>query len=137
MYPSAYCQDCYALCLTCLTSCSYFWAQAWAILSAHKRAFEEEEYLTSDLERRNKDRLKLFALFDIAKQESLLYWAYKDDYDMRVAEVSNIMAQINIARCVVATVAPVRPAALPYRRGVAAVAMFGVRRLQFDEHSVV
>jgi hypothetical protein len=92
-----------------------FGTQAWAILSAHKRAFEEEEYLTSDLERRNKDRLKLFALFDIAKQESLLYWAYKDDYDMRVAEVSNIMALMSIAWCVVSDSCAVRSTALPYR----------------------
>jgi hypothetical protein len=91
-YPSAYCQALQRpvshLVLPPVPIC----AQAWAILSAHKRAFEEEEYLTSDLERRNKDRLKLFALFDIAKQESLLYWAYKDDYDMRVAEVSSVGA---------------------------------------------
>lgn len=63
--------------------------QAWAILSAHKRAFEEEEYLTTDLERRNKDRQKLFALYDIAKAESIAYWEYKDAYDMRVAEGSD------------------------------------------------
>jgi hypothetical protein len=63
--------------------------QAWAILSTHKRAFEAEEYLTTDLERRRRDRNKLFALFDIAKKESIAYWEYKDAYDMQLAEGSD------------------------------------------------
>lgn len=62
--------------------------QAWAILAQQKRLFQEEEYLTTDIEKRNKDRQKLFALFDIAKNESIIYWEYKDQYDLRVTEGS-------------------------------------------------
>lgn len=62
--------------------------QAWSILHAQKRAFEAEEYLTTDLERRCKDRNKLFALFDVAKKESIAYYEYKDAKDMEIAEGS-------------------------------------------------
>lgn len=62
--------------------------QAWSILQAQKRAFEAEEYLTTDLDRRCKDRNKLFALFDVAKRESIAYYEYKDVKDMEVASGS-------------------------------------------------
>jgi len=62
--------------------------QAWAILTARRQAFDEEEYLTTDLDRRCRDRLMLFALYDVAKAESLLYWQYKDAYDLDITEGS-------------------------------------------------
>jgi hypothetical protein len=62
--------------------------QAFSILAMHKTMFEEEEYLTTDLEKRCKDRNKLFALFDIAKAEAIAYWEYKDAKDVEVTEGS-------------------------------------------------
>lgn len=62
--------------------------QAWAILNSRKQAFEEEEYLTTDMERRNRDRQTLFALFDVAKMESIAYWQYQDVHDMEITEGS-------------------------------------------------
>lgn len=49
----------------------------------------DEEYLTTDLERRNRDREMLFALFDVAKRESILYWEYQDRRDLEITEGSD------------------------------------------------